>query len=93
MLKCAQILGRVGIFFGQRFDIADFDIGRFHAGPFGACAEEPAPKAFGDHARCVKCITWNKKLDALTTPQIGTDYNPLVVPSAFSIKTSIGSPR
>jgi hypothetical protein len=25
----------------------------------------------------VKCITWNKKLDALTTPQIGTDYNPL----------------
>jgi len=25
----------------------------------------------------VKCITRNKKLDALTTPQIGTDYNPL----------------
>jgi hypothetical protein len=53
LLECAQILGGVGIFFGQRFDIADFDIGRFHAGPFGACAEEPAPKAFmGSRALC-----------------------------------------
>jgi hypothetical protein len=31
-LECAQILGRVVIFFGQRFDIADFAIGRLTPG-------------------------------------------------------------
>ena len=32
LLECAQILGRVGIFFGQRFDIADFAMGRLTPG-------------------------------------------------------------
>jgi len=31
-LECAQILARVVIFFGQRFDIADCDISRFTPG-------------------------------------------------------------
>jgi len=76
-LECAQIIGHVGIFFGQRIDIANFDIGRLYARPFGARTEEPAPKAFGDHARCVKCIAWNEKLYVLTTAQLRTDNDAL----------------
>ena len=36
-------LATSGFFAGERFDIADFDIDFFYAGPFGARAEEPAP--------------------------------------------------
>jgi hypothetical protein len=75
-LECAQIGSSVRILRRQRFDISDFDIGGFHTGPFGACAKKPAPKAFGDHARGVKCIAWNQ-LDALAVAQIRADYGTL----------------
>ncbi len=62
----AKIVGNLRIFRRQRIDVANLDIDRLYARPFGARTEEPAPKAFGDHARCVKCIAWNEKLYVLT---------------------------
>ena len=74
-LECAQIVSSVWIFRCECFDIADFNICRFNTRPFRARTEEPAPKAFGDHARGVKRIARNQKLDALTTAKIRTDYD------------------
>ena len=34
-----------------------------------------AAKAFGDHARCVKRIAGNQKLDPLTTAKVRADYD------------------
>jgi hypothetical protein len=84
LLESAQILGRLRIFVSQRLDIADFDVGWLHAWPFGARAEKPAPNAFGDHARGMKGIAWNKKLYALTIAQIRTDNDTLSRPKVSS---------
>jgi hypothetical protein len=52
----------------QHVGLAEFDVGRNHARPFGAGAEEPAPGA--DDARGVKGIAWNQKLHAVARAQI-----------------------
>ena len=74
-LECAQIISSAWIFRCECFDIADFNICRFYARPFCARTEEPAPKAFGDHARGVKRIAGNQELHALTTATIRADYD------------------
>jgi hypothetical protein len=75
LLEYAQVVSHAWIFCRQRFDIADFNIRRFYARPFGARTEEPSPKAFGDHACGVKRIAGNQELHALTTAKIRADYD------------------
>src|SRR5437667_10790809 len=45
----AQIVGKPRIFRHQRIDVANPDINRLYAGPFGGRTEEPAAAA--DHTR------------------------------------------
>ena len=56
-LKCAQIGGRAWIFRSERFDIADFHVNAFYAGPFCARAKESAP--LSNDACSVERITWD----------------------------------
>jgi len=71
----AEIVSSVWIFRGQRFDIADFHVNAFYARPFRARAEKPTPPP--DDTRSVKCVSWNQKLDALSSAQVRSDYNVL----------------
>ena len=54
--ESAQIIRHVWIFCRERFNVTDFFVNSFYARPFGARAEEPAPKAFGDDARSVESV-------------------------------------
>src|SRR5947207_15921399 len=74
-LKCAEIVGRAWIFRSQRFDIADFDVNSFYAGPFCARAEKPAPSP--NNARSVERDSGNQKLHALSSAQVRSDYHML----------------
>ena len=80
-LERPQIVGHVWIFCCQRFDVTDFYVNSFYAGPFCARAEEPAPNAFGDDACSVEGVAGDQKLHALTRAQIRTHYGAL----AYSI--------
>ena len=74
-LKCAQIGGRAWIFRSERFDIAEFNVNAFYAGPFCARAEKPTPPS--DDMRSVKCVSWTQKLHALSSAHIRSDYDAL----------------
>ncbi len=73
LLEYAQIGSDCGIFRRQRFEIADFHVCRFDTWPFRARTEEPATAS--GHARSVKRIAGNQKLDALTTAKVRADYD------------------
>src|SRR5438094_9576643 len=56
----AQIVGNLRIFRHQRIDVANLDINRLYAGPFGARTEEPA--AASGHTRGVQRSAGNRAL-------------------------------
>ena len=74
-LECAQIGSGVRIFCRERFDIADFHVNLFYAGPFCARAEKPTPPT--DDTRSVKCVSRDQKLHALSSAEVWADYNML----------------
>src|SRR5689334_8759497 len=59
----AQICGHSRILIGKQVQVADFDVGRHDAGPFGARAKEPPSTP--DQPRGVKSIARNQELDVL----------------------------
>lgn len=63
----------------QEIRLAEFDIGRNHARPFGAGAEEPALLA--DNARGVNGVARNQKLHAVAGAQIRPDDDVLALPA------------
>ena len=79
-LKCAQIVGDVRIFRRQRFEVADFDVDFFYAGPFRARAKKPA--SLTNDAGRVESITRNEKLHALACSEIRT-YDGALACSIF----------
>jgi hypothetical protein len=67
----------VGIFRGERLGVAEVNIlGRNHAWPFGAGAEEPA--ALSDDTRDVEGIAGDEELHALTGAEVGADHGESV---------------
>jgi len=59
----AKIVGNLRIFRRQRIDVANLDIDRLYARPFGARTEEPAVTS--DHTRGVERIAGNQELQQL----------------------------
>ena len=91
--EAAYLVGDVGIFRGERLDVAELDIfGNDDAGPFGAGAEEPVARA-GD-ARGVEGVAGDEELHGLDRRANPTpNFTSVCVPSSCSINTSSGSPR
>src|SRR6266480_3985231 len=71
----AKIVGNLRIFRRQRIDVANLDVDRLYAGPFGARAEEPAATAY--HAGSMERIAGNQELQQLPAAQVRPNHNVL----------------
>ena len=75
LLEGTQIVGHIGVFRGERFYVAEFNVDFLYAGPFGARTEKPPP--LPDNPRSVKRIAGDEELNAFPRLQIRTDNRTL----------------
>ena len=90
MFACAQIAAPPDMCAASSVEIADLDVGRFDARPFGAA---PRNQRRRPRARGVERVARNEQLHLLAAREVRPNNRACVVPSACSISTSIGSPR